>query len=187
MVGKEQECCGFLGFELAETDDDVRLTITAPERARDVADALRAVRTSRCGGDERGQRESGHSADGHFATNLRRGNRSGTNGIGCCSDNSDVRRCLRLLLRAPVRLSGGRCGRHGYSPGVVRWSAQLGNRLGGCHCRGRLDLDRLPELPSTAKPSRATLYMMPLATAVLIVAVFWPRIEPHLIRAVTQG
>ena len=40
MVEKEQECCGFLSFELAETDDEVRLTIIAPERARDVADAL---------------------------------------------------------------------------------------------------------------------------------------------------
>jgi hypothetical protein len=40
MVGKEQECCGFLSFELTETDEEVRLTITAPEQARDVADTL---------------------------------------------------------------------------------------------------------------------------------------------------
>ena len=40
MVVKEQECCGFLSFDLTETEDAVRLTITAPERARDVADAL---------------------------------------------------------------------------------------------------------------------------------------------------
>ncbi len=40
MVGKEQGCCAFLDFELAETDAGVRLTITAPERARDLADAL---------------------------------------------------------------------------------------------------------------------------------------------------
>jgi hypothetical protein len=40
MVGKEQSCCAFLDFELAETDAGVRLSITAPERARDVADAL---------------------------------------------------------------------------------------------------------------------------------------------------
>lgn len=40
MVGKEQACCAFLTFELSETDEGVRLTITAPERARDVADAL---------------------------------------------------------------------------------------------------------------------------------------------------
>jgi hypothetical protein len=35
-------------------------------------------------------------------------------------------------------------------------------------------------------PSRATLYTMALATAVLVVAVIWPGIEPHVIRAVTQ-
>jgi hypothetical protein len=40
MLGKEQECCAFLNFELTETGEDVRLTITAPERAREVADAL---------------------------------------------------------------------------------------------------------------------------------------------------
>jgi hypothetical protein len=40
MVRKEQQCCAFLDFELAETHHDVRLTITAPERARDMADAL---------------------------------------------------------------------------------------------------------------------------------------------------
>ncbi len=40
MVGKEQGCCAFLDFELADTDAGVRLTITAPERAREVADAL---------------------------------------------------------------------------------------------------------------------------------------------------
>jgi hypothetical protein len=40
MVAKEQSCCAFLAFELSETDTNVRLTITAPERARDAADAL---------------------------------------------------------------------------------------------------------------------------------------------------
>ena len=40
MVSKEQECCAFLNFEVSETGEDVRLTITAPERAREVADSL---------------------------------------------------------------------------------------------------------------------------------------------------
>jgi hypothetical protein len=40
MVSKEQECCAFLNFELTESDEDVCLTITAPEGAREVADAL---------------------------------------------------------------------------------------------------------------------------------------------------
>lgn len=40
MVRKEQSCCAFLDFQLVESDDGVRLTISAPERARDVADAM---------------------------------------------------------------------------------------------------------------------------------------------------
>jgi hypothetical protein len=40
MVGKEQCCCAFLDFELAESDAGIHLTITAPERARDVVDEL---------------------------------------------------------------------------------------------------------------------------------------------------
>jgi hypothetical protein len=35
-------------------------------------------------------------------------------------------------------------------------------------------------------PSRPTLYTMALATAVLVLAVIWPRVEPFVIRAVTQ-
>jgi hypothetical protein len=40
MIAKEQECCAFLNFDLTETSEEARLTITAPERAREVADAL---------------------------------------------------------------------------------------------------------------------------------------------------
>jgi hypothetical protein len=40
MFHKEQQCCAFLDFDLSEIDEGVRLTITAPERAREVADAL---------------------------------------------------------------------------------------------------------------------------------------------------
>ena len=40
MVAREQVCCAFLDFELTESSEEVRLTITAPERAREVADTL---------------------------------------------------------------------------------------------------------------------------------------------------
>jgi hypothetical protein len=36
------------------------------------------------------------------------------------------------------------------------------------------------------RPARTPVYMMALATAVLVLAILWPRIEPHVIRAVTQ-
>ena len=40
LVRMEQECCAFLHFELAEAGNEIRLTITAPERAREAADTL---------------------------------------------------------------------------------------------------------------------------------------------------
>ncbi len=40
MVRKERDCCGFLTFDLREVEQEVRLTITAPEGARDAADFL---------------------------------------------------------------------------------------------------------------------------------------------------
>jgi hypothetical protein len=40
MVAKEQHCCGFLRFEIRETAEDIRVTISAPERARAEADDI---------------------------------------------------------------------------------------------------------------------------------------------------
>ncbi|MCW3847904.1 hypothetical protein OF829_11695 [Sphingomonas sp. LB-2] len=40
MVAQEQECCAFLNFELTEGEDVATLAITAPETARDAAEAL---------------------------------------------------------------------------------------------------------------------------------------------------
>ena len=38
MVAGERECCAFLDLDVQEKPDAVRLTITAPERAREAAD-----------------------------------------------------------------------------------------------------------------------------------------------------
>lgn len=40
LVAQERACCAFLDFDLAETRDGLRLTITAPERARTGAEAM---------------------------------------------------------------------------------------------------------------------------------------------------
>ncbi|MCC5625656.1 hypothetical protein [Nostoc sp. CHAB 5715] len=40
MVRKEKECCAFLAFALHEDDREVRLTITAPDDAKEAADFL---------------------------------------------------------------------------------------------------------------------------------------------------
>ena len=40
MVVSEQRCCAFLTFDVREDPDVLRVTITAPENARDAADEL---------------------------------------------------------------------------------------------------------------------------------------------------
>ena len=40
MVRNEQVCCAFLTFDLDERPDEIRLTIKAPEDAREAADML---------------------------------------------------------------------------------------------------------------------------------------------------
>jgi hypothetical protein len=40
MMRKEETCCAFLTFEMHDLRDEVWWTITAPENARAVADAL---------------------------------------------------------------------------------------------------------------------------------------------------
>ena len=40
MVDGERTCCAFLGFDVAERADAVTVTITAPESAREAAEAL---------------------------------------------------------------------------------------------------------------------------------------------------
>src|SRR5437016_8469963 len=40
MVRKEQACCAFLTFAIHEDRDQLQLTITAPEHARAIADAV---------------------------------------------------------------------------------------------------------------------------------------------------
>ena len=40
MVRKEQDCCAFLTFDLDERPDEIRLTIKAPEGAREAGDML---------------------------------------------------------------------------------------------------------------------------------------------------
>ena len=40
LVRREHTCCAFLMFDLREDADTIRLTVTAPERARPAADLL---------------------------------------------------------------------------------------------------------------------------------------------------
>lgn len=52
MVSGEQACCTFLAFDIAENDGIVRVTIAAPETAREAAEALFEPFASRSAGTQ---------------------------------------------------------------------------------------------------------------------------------------
>lgn len=55
MIRQESQCCGFLGYDLAEARETLILTITAPDSAADILDAIfdpftgRAEQAGACG------------------------------------------------------------------------------------------------------------------------------------------
>jgi hypothetical protein len=40
LVRKEQACCAFLTFDIQQSEKEIRLTVTAPDEAREAADLL---------------------------------------------------------------------------------------------------------------------------------------------------
>ena len=67
LVKQEAECCAFLEFAVNETDDQVIVTISVPERAGDIADDFLAPFVPSDGGGA--EQRAGHDATG---------------GAGCC-------------------------------------------------------------------------------------------------------
>ena len=62
LLKQEAECCAFLGFAVNETDDQVIVTVTVPERAGEIADDLLAPFLPSDGGD--GEQRARHYSSG---------------------------------------------------------------------------------------------------------------------------
>jgi hypothetical protein len=73
LVKQESECCAFLGFALDESDDQVSVTITVPERAGEIAGDLVAPFLATSGVESEQQLRTGSTWPGTegFAANLR--------------------------------------------------------------------------------------------------------------------
>jgi hypothetical protein len=105
LIRNEQICCAFLRFDLREGRDEIRLNITAPETAREAADALfedfvsGAPAPSACGcpppasnaATPRPERQPGSKAAGLTAATL------ATSAVGC----GGCAACCRLRCRPP--------------------------------------------------------------------------------------
>jgi hypothetical protein len=174
MVRKERACCAFLTFDLREESDEIRLTITAPETAREAADTLfaqfvaGAPASSACAcaaaaPDAPAPRSPGAKAAGLTAVAV------ATGAVACGA-------CCVLPFALPAALLAS-------SGGVLAWFAPM---------RGWFTVVAVLAVVSAwawiawqtrrtqRKPAASTFFVMTAATVVMGVAVFWPLVERPL-------
>ena len=179
MVRKEQTCCAFLTFNLNEVGNEIRLTITAPETAREAADGLfeqfvaNASAKSSCGCATSVIR-SGDPCKG--ATGFK-----GRRHYSC--DAFNWRSCLWRMLRLAICTSGNGSRKYRIFVGMVCQNACVGDypcRLLRWWAHGGGSRGRRAE--RNRRPAISTLFMMATATALLTVAVLWPLLERPIIQ-----
>ena len=178
MVRNEQACCGFLAFELHETRNEIRLTVTAPETAREAADTLFeqfvasapppsscACATSASVVKASSKEPPGSKAAGITAVTLS----TGAVACGVCC-------VLPFALPATILASTG---------SLLAWFVKLHvwvTILAILSVVGAWGWITWQTLRTRRKPATSTLFMMGAATVLLTAAVLWPLLEKPLIR-----
>ena len=178
MVRNEQACCTFLAFELHETGNEIRLTITAPERAREAADELFeqfvanapapsscACATSTSVVKNSSKEPPGSKAAGVTAMTLS----TGAVACGVCcvlpfalpaAVLASTGSLLALLVKMHVWVTIIAVLSVAGAWGWIAWQTRRTGR----------------------KPALSTLFVMGASTVLLTVAVLWPLLEKPLIR-----
>ena len=178
MVRNEQACCGFLAFELHETRNEIRLTVTAPETTREAADALFeqfvvnapapsscACATSASVVKTSSKEPPGSKAAGVTAMTLS----TGAVACGVCC-------VLPFALPATILASAG---------SLLAWFVKLHvwvTILAVLSVAGAWGWIAWQTRRTRRRPATSTLFMMGAATVLLTVAVLWPLLEKPLIR-----
>jgi hypothetical protein len=177
MVRNEQACCAFLGFELHEAGNEIRLIVTAPEAAREAADALFeqfvanapapscGCSTSASAVKTPSKEPPGSKAAGVTAVTLS----TGAVACGVCC-------VLPFALPATILASTG---------SLLAWFVKLHvwvTILAILSVVGAWGWITWQTRRTRRKPATSTLFMMGAATVLLAVAVLWPLLEKPLIR-----
>jgi hypothetical protein len=178
MVRNERTCCAFLAFELHETGNEIRLTVTAPETAREAADNLfeqfvaNAPAPSSCSRAASAsvvktppKEPPGAKAAGVTAMTLS----TGAVACGVCcvlpfalpatilaSTGSLLALLVKMHLWVTILAILSVVGAWGW----IAWQTRRTRR----------------------KPALSTLFMMGASTMLLAVAVLWPLLEKPLVR-----
>ena len=177
MVRNEQACCAFLGFELREAGNEIRLIVTAPETAREAADALFeqfvanapapscGCSTSASAVKTPSKEPPGSKAAGVTAMTLS----TGAVACGVCC-------VLPFALPAAVLAS---------TASLLAWFVKLHvwvTILAILSVVGAWGWIAWQTRRTRRRPATSTLFMMGAASVLLAIAVLWPLLEKPLIR-----
>jgi hypothetical protein len=177
MVRREKDCCGFLNFDLREVEQEVRLTITAPEEAREAADFLFeqfvgsveqtsspiAAREGASVNEKTlGEREE-------FTTE-----KAARAAVVVTASGVLVWGVLRAPNSDPGYYFGGGWKRNRLARRRSSWATMIAAFV----VAAAWGWVGLQSILAKAKPARTTLYVMVIATVILMLGLLWPRIEP---------
>lgn len=179
LVRQEQTCCAFLTFDLKEVGNEIRLTITAPETAREAADSLfdqflaQASAESSCGCASASSAVAipskappGTKAAGVTAVTLS----AGAVACGVCC-------VLPFALPAALLASTGT---------LLAWFVKMHlwvTILAILSVVGAWGWISWQSRRTRRRPATSTLFTMGTATVLLAVAVLWPLLERPIIQA----
>jgi hypothetical protein len=186
MVRREKTCCSFLTFDVRQHPDEILLTIKAPEEARAAADMLFEQFVA--------------SAEGQPACGCEKTPQPFHAAQGTAARDPGEHSTMKAAGVAAVTLAGGAvaCGACCVLPFAVPAVALAGAGsmlalLAGAHAwvtgvaavavAGAWIWIWWQSVRARAKPAASTLYLMSVASALLGVALLWPYIEPHIMRA----
>lgn len=178
MVRNEQACCAFLAFELHEAGNEIRLTVTAPETAREAADALfeqfvaNAPAPSSCACATSAsvvkipsKEPPGSKAAGATAMTL------STGAVACGV-------CCVLPFALPATVLAGTGSLLAMFVKMHVWVTILAI----VSVVGAWGWIAWQTRRTRRKPALSTLFMMGASTVLLTVAVLWPLLEKPIIR-----
>jgi hypothetical protein len=178
MVRNEQACCAFLAFELHEAGNEIRLTVTGPERAREAADTLfeqfvanaPAPSSCACAASASVVKTSSKEPPGSKAAGVTAATLS-TGAVACGV-------CCVLPFALPATVLAG------VGP-LLAWFVTMHlwvTILALLSVVGAWSWIGWQTRRTRRKPAKSTLFMMGAATVLLTVAVLWPLLEKPLIR-----
>lgn len=193
LMAREQTCCAFLKFDMRETDAAVELSVRVPEAARQAADALlepflgglSSTPSPQCGGScsapplGMALEPISDPASGWVES-------GGKVGVTAATLATVALAC-GICCVVPIALPGVALG------GLGAMLAWVGNAYAAVTAIASLlvvaawiwvyrDATR-----RNARPAAATLWLMGLASVVLVAALAWPRLEPAVANLLVAG